>query len=122
MGQLGSDVDGYLDQSLVVSQLLGQAAAGHRGRQHRALLQRDRGPAPDRLVRGGQRGLRQGTGRKRADRDVLLGEDHTGTDRARGNEHLLPVFGAGTQHAEGDQDRGSQAEGHHQVAMAPQQE
>ena len=60
--------------------------------------------------------------RKRADRDVLLGEDHTGTDRARGNEHLLPVFGAGTQHAEGDQDRGSQAEGHHQVAMAPQQE
>ena len=28
-GQLGSDVDGHLDESLVVSQLLGQGAAGH---------------------------------------------------------------------------------------------
>ena len=120
-GQLGADVDGHLDESLVVSQLLGQASTGHRGRQHRALLQGDGRPAPHRLSRGGQRGLGEGAGRKRADRDVLLGEKRPGTDRARGDKNLLPTFGAGMQHTEGHQDRGSQAESHHQVAMAPQQ-
>ena len=121
-GQLGSDVDGHLDQSLVVSQLLGQGAAGHRGRQYRALLQGDGRPASHRLLRGGQRGLGENSGRKRADRDVLVGEKRPGTDRARGDKNLLPALGAGSQHAEGHQDRGSQAEGHHEVAMAPQQE
>lgn len=121
-GQLGADVDGHLDQSLVVSQLLGQGAAGHRGRQYRALLQGDGRPASHRLLRGGQRGLGESSDRKCADRDVPVGEKRPGTDRARGDKNLLPALGAGSQHAEGHQDRGSQAEGHHEVAMSPQQE
>ena len=121
-GQLGADVDGHLDQSLVVSQLLGQGAAGHRGCQYRALLQGDGRPVSHRLLRGGQRGLGEGSGRKRADRDVLVGEKRPGTDCARGDKNLLPALGAGSQHAEGHQDRGSQAEGHDEVAMSPQQE
>ena len=120
-GELGSDADGHLDQPLVGAQLLGQAAAGHRCRQHRALLQGDRGPTPHRLPRGGQRGLGERAGRERARRDVLLGEDRSGADRVRGDENLLSPFRTGAQHAERHQDRGSQAEGHHQVAMSPQQ-
>ncbi len=85
-------------------------------------LQGDGGPGSHHLLRGGQAGLGERRCWKSACRDVLLGDERPGADLASGDEHLPPLFGAWAQHAEGYQDRSSQADRHHQVAMPPQQE
>ena len=99
-GELGSDIDRYLDYSFVGAQLLGHVSAGHRDCQDGARLQGDSRSGPNDLFPGGQPRLRKCRCRQLDRRDVLLGDQGSGADLAGGDERLLTLLGAGAQHAE----------------------
>lgn len=120
-GKLSAHLHRHLDHAFVRQEVGGQRLAGHRRRQHRALLQGDGGASPNDLAVGQPGAWQSGDGQLAAGQVSVL-EDLTGHHLACGHDDLRDLTRARAQERERDQRGGPDAQTDHEVAPAPQED